>query len=156
MRKILVSECLYGEKRVRYDGKKKEESHPLFLKWKKEGRLVPVCPEVFGGLPVPRPDAQRRGNRIINRNGEDVTAEYTAGAREALRLANEHDVLFCIMKQNSPSCGSRQIYDGSFSGRKIPGEGLAVEMLRSEGYKVFGEDEMEEAADYFEKVDNSI
>jgi uncharacterized protein YbbK (DUF523 family) len=57
---------------------------------------------------------------------------------------------------HSPSCGSRQIYDGSFSGRKIPGEGLAVEMLRSEGYKVFGEDEMEEAADYFEKVDNSI
>ena len=152
LKKILVSECLYGERTVRYDGKNKEESHPCFLKWKEEGRLVPVCPEVFGGLTVPRIDAQRQGDRIVNRKGEDVTAEYMAGAEEALRLAKEHDVFFCIMKQSSPSCGSREIYDGSFTGRKIPGEGLTVELLRKEGFVVFGEDEIDRAADYMAKL----
>lgn len=148
MRKILVSECLYGGRVVRYDGGEVPETHPLFVKWKEEGRLIPICPEVFGGLATPRPDAQRQGDRIVNKAGQDVTDEFTIGAKEALRLAKEENVLFCIMKQHSPSCGSREIYDGTFTDTIIPGQGLAVEMLREAGFKVFGEEDMDEAAAY--------
>ena len=98
MRKILVSRCLYGGEPVRYDGKSKAETDPRFLKWKEEGRLIPVCPEVFGGLPVPRTDAQRQGDRVVTRTGNDVTKEYSAGAEEAVRLALEHDVICALMK----------------------------------------------------------
>ena len=146
MRKILVSECLYGGRPVRYDGGEKAETDQVFLKWKEEGRLVPVCPEVFGGLPIPRPEAQRIGDRVMNIEGKDVTEAYQRGAAEALRLAKEHDSAFCILKQGSPACGSRMIHDGTFSGRKIPGQGVAAELLRGAGFTVFGEDQMDEAA----------
>ena len=146
MRKILVSQCLYGDRIVRYDGREKTETHPVFLQWKQEGRLIPVCPEVFGGLPVPRIDSQRRGDRVVTRDGADVTKEYETGAAEALRLAREHDVVFCVMKQGSPACGSKVIHDGTFSGTKIPGEGVAVQLLREAGYRVYGEEDIDEAA----------
>ena len=145
MKKILVSKCLYGGEPVRYDGKSKAETDERFLKWKKEGRLVPVCPEVFGGLPVPRSDAQRRGNEIITRDGRDVTGEYLAGAREAVRLAAEENVVCAILKEKSPSCGSGLIYDGTFSGKLTEGEGLAAEMLRKAGVKVLSENQIDEA-----------
>lgn len=144
MRKILVSQCLYGGEPVRYDGKSKAETDVRFLQWKEEGRLVPVCPEVFGGLSTPRADAQRSEDRVIARNGKDVTAEYMRGAKEAVRLAKEHDVLCAVMKEKSPSCGSSKIYDGSFEGTLIDGQGLAVELLRSEGVRVFSELELDE------------
>ena len=147
MRKILVSECLYGGRVVRYDGGMTEETDPRFIKWKEEGRLVPICPEVFGGLKTPRPDAQRCGDRIVNKAGQDVTEEFVKGAEEALRLAKENEVIFCIMKQHSPSCGSREIYDGTFTDTIVSGQGLAVEMLRDAGLKVFGEEEMDKAAE---------
>ena len=154
MRKILVSECLYGGRAVRYDGREIPETDPLFLKWKEEGRLVPVCPEVFGGLPTPRPDSQRVGSRIMTRTGKDVTLEYTLGAEEAVRLALVHEVAFAVMKQKSPSCGSRCIYDGTFSGRKIPGQGLATELLRRQGIRVFGEEELREAEEYLKRIEH--
>lgn len=144
MKKILVSMCLYGGEPVRYDGKSKEETAPVFIRWKEEGRLVPVCPEVFGGLPVPRSDAQRTGDRIIARNGNDVTAEYLKGAEEAVRLAKTENVICAVMKEKSPSCGSSRIYDGSFSGRIIEGEGMAVELLRKAGVRVFSEEQLDE------------
>ncbi len=143
MRKILVSMCLYGGEPVRYDGKTKIEEDARFLKWKDEGRLVPVCPEVFGGLPVPRTDAQRQGDKVITRDGRDVTAEYMKGAHEAVRLAKAEDVICAVMKAKSPSCGSSEIYDGSFSGNLTEGEGTAVELLRKAGVKVFSERELD-------------
>lgn len=148
MIKILVSECLYGGRVVRYDGGEVPETHPTFLKWKEEGRLIPICPEVFGGLPTPRPDSQRQGDKVTACTGVDVTEEYTKGALEAVRLAKENNVAFCIMKQDSPSCGSKFIYDGTFTDTKIPGQGLAVEMLRDAGFKVFAEEDIDEVADY--------
>jgi len=148
MIRILVSECLYGGRVVRYDGGEVPETHPTFLKWKEEGRLIPICPEVFGGLPTPRPDSQRQGDKVTACTGVDVTEEYTKGALEAVRLAKENDVAFCIMKQDSPSCGSKFIYDGTFTDTKIPGQGLAVEMLRDAGFKVFAEEDIDEAAEY--------
>lgn len=143
MRKILVSQCLYGGEPVRYDGKSKAETDPRFLKWKEEGRLIPVCPEVFGGLPTPRSDAQRQGGRVVARSGADVTVEYLKGAKEAVRLAKEHRVLCAIMKEKSPSCGSHTIYDGSFTGKLIEGRGLAVELLQEAGITVFSEEQLD-------------
>ena len=156
MRKILVSQCLYGGEPVRYDGKSKEERNPEFLKWKKEGRLIPVCPEVFGGLPVPRTDAQRKGDKIVPRDGRDVTAEYLKGAKEAVRLAEEGKVLCAVLKEKSPSCGNSKIYDGTFSGKLISGEGLSAELLKNAGIKVFSEnqiDEVKRLIDEEEKID---
>ena len=152
MLKILTSECLYGGRVVRYDGGKVPETHPTYLKWKEEGRLIPICPEVFGGLPTPRPDSQRQGDKVVARTGADVTAEYTKGAVEAVRLAKENNVAFCIMKQKSPSCGSKLIYDGTFTGTKIPGQGLTVQMLRDAGFQVFAEEHIEEAEAYLETL----
>lgn len=144
MKKILVSQCLFGGDPVRYDGKSKEETDPRFIKWKAEGRFVPVCPEVFGGLPVPRADAQRKGEMVVSRSGVDVTEEYLKGAEEALRLARENDVICALMKEKSPSCGSSRIYDGSFSGKLIEGQGLATELLRKKGFRVFSEEQIDE------------
>ena len=144
MKKILVSQCLYGGDPVRYDGKSKAETDIRFLKWKDEGRLVPVCPEVFGGLPIPRADAQRQGERVITRTGRDVTKEYLKGAEEAVRLAREYGVICALMKEKSPSCGSNRIYDVSFTGNLTDGQGLAVELLRNAGIKVFSEEQLDD------------
>ncbi len=145
MRSILVSGCLYGWN-ARYDGQPRPCLHPLFLKWKTQGRLIPVCPEVYGGLSVPRPPAQRRGDRIVTQAGADVTEAYEKGARWALRLAKERQVVCAILKQGSPSCGSAEIYDGSFTGRKISGMGLAAEYLQQAGVPVFDETQIVLAA----------
>lgn len=153
MKKILTSECLHGGRIVRYDGGEKAETNPIYLKWKEEGRLVVVCPEVFGGLPTPRVDSQRQGDRVVMRNGNDVTAEYTAGAHEAVRLAKAHEVAFAIMKEKSPACGVTQIYDGTFTGVKIPGQGIASQMLTEAGIKVFSENQLEEAAAYLAELE---
>lgn len=143
MKKILVSRCLYGDKPVRYDGKTKEERDPRFLKWKEDDRLIPVCPEVDGGLPVPRTDAQRVGDQVITRDGRDVTREYRKGAEIALEQALQEDVLCAVLKEKSPSCGSSRVYDGTFEGTLIEGQGLTTEMLREAGIRVYSEEELD-------------
>lgn len=153
MKKILTSECLYGGRIVRYDAGDVSVDNPIYSKWKEEGRLIKICPEVFGGLPTPRPDSQRIGDKVIACTGPDVTKEYTLGAEEALRLAKENDVAFCIMKQDSPSCGSKTIYDGTFTDTLKEGQGLAVEYLRNAGFKIFDENELEEAEKYLAEIE---
>ncbi len=143
MKKILVSRCLYGDKPVRYDGKTKEERDPRFLKWKEDDRLIPVCPEVDGGLPVPRTDAQRVGDQVITRDGRDVTREYRKGAEIALEQALQEDVLCAVLKEKSPSCGSSRVYDGTFEGTLIEGQGLTTQMLREAGIRVYSEEELD-------------
>ena len=147
MKKILVSGCLYGW-HCRYNAVDIPCTDPRFLQWKEEGRLVPVCPEVFGGLETPRPDSQRIGDKVIACTGEDVTAEYEAGALEAVRLAGEHQVVCAIMAQDSPSCGSKQIYDGTFTDTKIDGQGRAVQLLREAGFTVFDQYDIDAAIEY--------
>lgn len=151
MERILVSGCLYGYS-CRYDGRSKPCDHPVFLKWKEEGRLVPVCPETDGGLPVPRDPCQRCDTEILTEDGRSCTAQYRLGAEMALAAAREQDVVFCIMKEGSPSCGVNEIYDGSFTGRKTDGEGLATELLRKNGFKVFSENELTKAAEYLSRL----
>lgn len=152
--KVLVSACLLGQP-VRYDGR--SSGHPDLLQvWQREGRVVPLCPEVAGGLPTPRPPAEIPGGqggavldgeaRVVTVQGEDVSAEFLAGARLALELVRRHGIRVAVLKSGSPSCGNRQVYDGAFSGSKIDGEGVTSALLRREGVQVFSELELEEAA----------
>ncbi len=152
MRKILISGCLYGHA-VRYDGKAKRLSDEIFEKWQREGRLIPVCPEVEGGLPVPRAPSEITGNKVVNSEGRDVTFEYMKGAQYALRIAEEEQVAFAIMKEGSPACGSNMIHDGSFTGSKIPGQGIASALLQQNGYEVFNENELEQAQTLLEEIE---
>jgi len=153
MKKILVSGCLYGW-HCRYDAVDLPCTDERFLKWKAEGRLIPVCPEVFGGLKTPRPDSQRLGDKVIACTGKDVTAEYEAGAQEALRLAQKDGVAFAILKEDSPSCGSKYIYDGTFTDTKIKGYGRAAQLLAEAGFRVFDEDELDMAEKYLAEAES--
>lgn len=155
MKKILVSACLLGE-RCRYDGRSKSCDHPLLLKWKSEGRLITVCPEVDGGLPVPREPCERKNGGLFTESGKSFTEEYRRGAQAALKTAYENDVLLCILKERSPSCGVNEIYDGSFSGRRINGEGVAAELLRERGFAVFSENDIDAAGEMLQKYENGL
>lgn len=143
MRKILISACLLGES-VRYDGGDCLQASPLIAKWRNEGRLVPLCPEVAGGLPVPRLPAEiQPDGRIINIEREDVSRAFESGAQRAWQLCREQNITIAILKEGSPSCGSSRINDGSFFGTKIPGAGITTRLLRDNGVQVFSELELE-------------
>lgn len=103
--------------------------------------LIPVCPETAGGLPIPREPSERVGARVLSRSGRDVTAEYALGAQTAEALARRFGCKKALLKANSPSCGTGQIYDGTFSGTLIPGDGMAAERLRAMGVAVYSEKE---------------
>lgn len=147
MEKILVSWCLLGRP-VRYDGRAKTSDSELLAQWREEGRLVPACPEVAGGLAVPRPPAELVGNRVLTANGYDVTAEFRRGAEAALETARRHGISMAILKEGSPSCGSSRIYDGSFTGTSIQGAGITTALLTLHGIRVFSETQIPEAATY--------
>ena len=137
---ILVSACLLGCA-CRYDGQSKP--HPLAQELAKRGLAVPVCPEQLGGLPTPRNPSERRGERVVMNDGRDVTAEYRRGAEEALRLAELFGCGTAILKEKSPSCGSGQIYDGTFTGVRVPGEGVFARLAREAGLRVESEETFE-------------
>lgn len=138
---ILVSRCLLGEP-CRYDGKSKPA--PQVRELEQQGHvLVPVCPEVMGGLDTPRPPAERQPDgRVVNRAGEDVTESYVSGARQVLELAKQLGCNCAVLKAKSPSCGNLQIYDGSFTGTLIPGQGVAAQMLEAAGIPVWNEEQL--------------
>jgi uncharacterized protein YbbK (DUF523 family) len=145
MRKVLVSACLLGDP-VRYDGASKTVQHPVLTSWLAEGRIVRACPELAGGLAVPRPPAERRGAGIVTNRGEDVTAEFSRGAQLALELCRAHGITIAVLKEHSPSCGSQFINDGTFTKTRIPGAGLTTELLRANGVEVFNETQWDAAA----------
>lgn len=136
MENILISACLLGVT-CRYDGKSIPMKEISALKEK--CNLIPVCPEIFGGLATPRSPAERNGALVIAKNGRDVTAEYMHGAYEVLRLAKLFSCKKAVLKEHSPSCGSGKIYDGTFSGKLIDGYGTAAAELLQNGIEVFGE-----------------
>lgn len=141
--KILVSQCLLGVP-CRYDGASK--AVPAVLELERKGhQLIPVCPEVLGGLSTPRSPAEiQRDGRVVNRAGLDVTGEYRAGAERALEIARAEGCTVAILKEKSPSCGNREVYDGSFSGNLIPGMGVAARLLTQAGVRVLGESQLEQ------------
>lgn len=138
MEKVLVSACLLGEN-CRYDG---GNCHVEGLDGLTEFfEVVPFCPEVEGGLPIPRFPAELRRGYAKLRSGEDVTRAYDLGASKALNICSYLGIKLAIMKQNSPACGSKKIHNGLFDGKLVEGEGIACARLRKAGIRVIDEEE---------------
>lgn len=150
--RILVSACLLGE-RVRYNGEPLSCDERL-QRWHEQGRLVMVCPEVAGGLPVPRPPAEAQADgRILTRDGNDVSRYFGAGAEAAARLVASQQIRIAILKARSPSCGSGEIYDGSFSGQRIAGDGVTAARLKAMGVAVFSEEQLDQVEALLQALD---
>lgn len=142
MEKLLISACLLGGN-CRYDGGNNALSEEVLAALRARWELLPVCPERDGGMSTPRIPSERRGESVVNRAGEDVTAYFVRGAELALRTARDAGCRYALLKERSPSCGSGLIYDGSFTGTLVPGDGLAAETLRAAGIAVCGESGLE-------------
>lgn len=138
---LMISACLLGI-RCRYDGKSK--TLDCLQQLNDRYTLIPVCPEVLGGLPTPRVPAERIGDRVMTKDGRDVTAEYTLGAQKALELAQSAGCACALLKERSPSCGCGVIYDGTFSGTLCGGSGVCGALLTANGIRVLGESRAEE------------
>lgn len=138
---LLISACLMGVK-CRYDGKQKKipELDRLVEKYV----LIPVCPEVLGGLPTPRVPSERRGEAVVTRDGRDVTENYRLGARETLRICQMTHTDCALLKERSPSCGCGSIYDGTFTGTLCPGDGVCAALLKQHGVRLYGESQVTE------------
>lgn len=138
---ILVSNCLLGCT-CRYKGDDCKNDRILALA--ENHILLGVCPEQMGGLPTPRDPSEIVGDKVISSTGKDVTAEYMKGAQTALYLAKLNHTDFAILKAKSPSCGKGLIYDGTFTGNKIPGNGVTVSLLLENDIPVYTEDELDQ------------
>ncbi|MBR2491296.1 MAG: DUF523 domain-containing protein [Ruminiclostridium sp.] len=138
--KILVSACLMGVG-CRYDGKSNEL--PQLAELLARHDCIPACAEIFGGLPTPRVPAEIVGDRVVNREGADVTAQFTRGAQEVARLAQVTGCTAALLKERSPSCGRGQVYDGTFTKTLVAGDGLTAKALKELGLTVYGESDLE-------------
>ncbi len=138
---LLISACLMGV-RCRYDGG--TQRLDCLDELMARHVLVPVCPEVLGGLPTPREPSEIVGERVLARTGEDVTAAFAQGAEEAVRIARLSGCTCALLKERSPSCGCGEVYDGTFSGGKRPGDGMTARRLMEAGVRVIGESQAKE------------
>ena len=139
---ILVSYCLLGEP-CRYDGCSRLDRQVVELH-RAGHTLIPVCPEVLGGLDTPRVPAELQpAGRVVNEDGEDVTAAYRAGAEKALEIARKNGCTVAVLKARSPSCGCGEVYDGTFSHRVVSGWGVAARLLREAGITVMDEENLD-------------
>lgn len=148
---LLISACLMGDA-VRFDATAKPLPDAVRTRLEAEYRLVPVCPECLGGLPVPRPAAELDHcdgsaalagcGRVRGRDGSDLTAAFVAGAQQALDIARANGAGQALLKARSPSCGSRHIYDGSFSGNVHAGNGVTSALLLQHGIRVSSEEDL--------------
>lgn len=153
--KILISACLLGDS-VRYDGKHKLLDHPVIKYWSNAGYLLKQCPEVSGGLSIPRLPAEiklinQHSAHVENIEGEDVTLAFELGANNTLEMCLKYHIKLAILTDGSPSCGSSKINDGEFSGSKIIGEGITTRKLRANDIKVFSHQQLEQADEYFKR-----
>ena len=132
--KLLVSACLLGEN-CKYNGG--NNYSPDVERLRERFELVSVCPEQLGGLPTPRVPSERVGERVLTRDGQDVTEAFRQGAERTLDIARAGGALRAVLQVRSPSCGCGMIYDGTFSGTLVPGKGVAAELLEKNGIKVY-------------------
>ncbi|WP_313067819.1 DUF523 domain-containing protein [Achromobacter animicus] len=158
-----MSSCLLGNP-VRYDGRGVPHGNAILARWREEGRVVAVCPEVAGGMPIPRPPAEIDPGenaasvlagraRVVAVTGDDVTAPFVRGAHEALAAAQARGIRMAVLKEGSPSCGSSYVYDGHFAGRRQPGMGVTAQLLRGAGVHVFSEHQWAEAAAFLAELE---
>ena len=145
--KVLISACLLGDN-VKYSGGNNLTPELVILLEKYNVDIIKVCPECFGGLPIPRVPSEIRENKVFSKDNRDVTEEFSIGTEKTFKIAKENDVNFAILKERSPSCGSSYIYDGSFSGKIIEGQGITTKRLTEEKIKVFSEENLEEIEKY--------
>ena len=160
--KILISACLLNEP-VRYDGQgnapQDQAVWQRIQQWQQQGLLVPVCPELLGGLPVPRPPAEIIASsnddvdghdvlagsaQVMTDSGKDVSTEFINGAKQTLRIAQQHQTQVALLAARSPSCGSGLIYNGEFSGDLITGSGVTVALLEQQGIRCFSPEQLSE------------
>lgn len=139
MENVLISACLLSLA-CRYDGTRKEYD---LKNIKEKFNLIPICPEIYGGLPTPRTPSEIKGDSVVNRDGVDVTYQYEKGAREALHLAKLFNVRYAILKAKSPSCGKGEVYDGTFAKTLRVGDGVTAALLKENGIEVFTEKEID-------------
>lgn len=135
----LCSACLLGIK-CRYNGKSALNRKVVALL--KAEVLIPICPEQMGGLPTPREPAEIMGKRVITRSGKDVTENFLRGAQQVLKLAKLLGIKEAVLKQGSPSCGCGRIYNGTFSGKTVKGDGVTTALLKKNGIKVVTEEDL--------------
>ena len=162
MEKILVSACLLGQK-VRYHGGDALCDHPVITKWQHERRIIAICPEVSAGLPIPRTACEIIGgdgqdvlaskSQVISHSGINRTYDFISGANNALMLVQKHRIKIAILKANSPSCGNKMIYDGTYTGQKINGQGVTAALLCKHKIKVFNESELNDAIEYLHLIE---
>ncbi len=135
---ILISSCLLGDT-CRYDGVGKKNSELLQLL--NDNELIAFCPEVEGGLPIPRPPAEIAGERVVREDGEDVTAHFVKGSNLGLEIAQLNLVNLAILKSRSPACGCGEVYDGSFTKTLTPGDGIFTQTLKTAGIDCISDEE---------------
>lgn len=145
--KLLISACLLGEN-CKYNGGNNYTKEAADLK--DRFALIPICPECFGGLPIPRVPNEIINGRAISKNGRDFTAEYEDGAEKALYIANENNCCCAVLKERSPSCGFGKIYDGTFSNTLVDGNGITADLLDKNGIRIFGESRIAKLLDEFD------
>lgn len=138
--KLLVSACLLGEN-CKYSGG--NNYHPGTEKLRELFEVIPVCPEQLGGLPTPRTPSERVGDKVLTRDGQDVTEAFRRGAEKTLTIAQMEGAARAVFQVRSPSCGCGTIYDGTFSGKLVPGKGVTAQLLEESGIKVYGGDHIE-------------
>lgn len=139
--KLLISACLCGQN-TKYSGGNNALKNLELLEQK--FILIPICPEVMGGLSTPRDPSEQKGDKVFSNKGKNVTKEFELGAYTALKIAKENGATLALLKEASPSCGSHLIYDGSFSGTKIAGEGVATKLLRENQIIIYSENQIDE------------
>lgn len=135
--RLMVSACLLGQK-CKYNGKNNLNAD--LVEYLRPYTVVPICPEVQGGLSTPRMPSERYFEKVITKDGQDVTESFQLGAIIALQLANQQDCKVAILKKNSPSCGFGEIYDGTFSSRLKKGNGVTAELLYQNGIVILNEE----------------
>lgn len=141
MEYLLISSCILGNN-TKYNGG--NNYNPLVEKLKEKYHLIVCCPEVDGGLPIPRDPSEINGDKVISVNGKDVTLEYNKGALHALELVKKYHITKALLKDGSPSCGKNYIYDGTFSHTKINKMGITSAILHNEGVIIYTENDIEQ------------
>lgn len=142
--KLLVSACLLGENCKYNNG---NNYTPAVEALRERFEVIPVCPEQLGGLPTPRTPSERVGDKVLTRDGQDVTEAFRQGAAKTLAIAQAEGAARAVLQVRSPSCGCGTIYDGTFSGTLVPGKGVTAQLLEQNGVKIYGSTRINELLD---------